>query len=102
MAILYALKSFMSSTYLDFVIYTDSLSSVEALDNTFPSNKIIYDIFNLLYHNVDRHVKIGSIKADVGFVGNERADSLGKSVITENIYDEEIQVHFLICFVTRY
>lgn len=62
--------------------YTDSHSSVQALQNFLPGNSIIEDIYNGLINNSDKILSIGWIKAHVGLLGNERADELAKGALS--------------------
>lgn len=87
LAIQYAVKWFMNTEHTETWIYTDSNSSVGALQHLFPSNKIILNIYQTLIDNPNKKVYISWIKAHVGEIGNERADGLAKEAITADSFD---------------
>lgn len=61
-------KLFVMSDYRRMVVYSDSLSSILALQHAFPENMIIRDIFELMKNAPDKYVTLGWIKAHVGTV----------------------------------
>lgn len=89
-AIKYAIDWMVNSSFIFSKIYTDNQASVLALQNLFPTNSILKDIYNLLLQFPHKRLEIGWIKAHAGHLGNERADQLAKSVITNNNYNIHI------------
>lgn len=87
LAIQYAVKWFVNTEFMETWIYTDSESSVGALQHLFPSNIIILNIYQTLIDNPNKKVNLSWIKAHVGEIGNERADGLAKEAITDNTFD---------------
>lgn len=77
-AIKYAIDWFILSSFDYVYIYSDSYSSVQALQRTIPGNGIIFYIYKQLIENGGKIVNLGWIRAHVGFEGNERADRLAK------------------------
>lgn len=71
-------------------IYSDSLS----IDHAFSDDEIILQIFNYLDQLNNRKVFLGWIKVHVGLAGNERADTLSKSVTKEDTYDEDVCLRY--------
>ncbi|GBO12315.1 Putative protein in type-1 retrotransposable element R1DM [Araneus ventricosus] len=65
-------------------IWSDSLSSIQALQNPSSPHPLVKEIQNLLHSNNSIH--IGWIKAHVGHIGNETADALAKSAITNGTF----------------
>lgn len=101
-AIYSAIKWSVHSKFNYIVIYTDSLSSVYALQKSFPANSLLLDIITLIYNNSHITFNIGWIKAHIGLIGNERADCIAKSVITDNKYDEEASIPYPLSIVKNY
>lgn len=101
MAIFKAIEWFMNSGFYNVIIYTDSFSSVMALQSIFPRNTIVKNIFDLLIKNKDKSVYLGWIKALVRLLGNERADELAKSAINDETV-QIIDVDFPTLIVKRY
>lgn len=102
LAIYLALRWFMQSAFYKMILYTDSSSSVSSLENIFPTNKIIFDIYGLLHQNPEKFIQIAWIKAHAGIDGNERADQLAKSVLLDNQFDEYIDVLYPVSLVNRH
>lgn len=71
---------------------TDSLSSIHALKNIFPSNVIVQEIFNQLLSNPDRLINFVWVKAHAGDPGNERADQLAKEATSQANSNRSITV----------
>lgn len=90
------------SSFTDFHIYSDSMSSVQALMNLFPTDKLLYNIYSNIRLLNNKCIYIGWIKSHVGLVGNERADFLAKSVILDNIYDGILDIPIPVSYVKRY
>lgn len=89
-------------TYCYVTVSTDSLSSIYTLKQAFPANSIVFNIFEVLYNNPHILFSFGWVRAHVGTEGNERADSLAKSVITGNIYNEEINLPIPMSYIKNY
>ncbi|GBN02558.1 hypothetical protein AVEN_89524-1 [Araneus ventricosus] len=79
LAILQAIK-FHITTTSEIQIWSDSLSSLQAIDNPVSPHPLVKEIQQLLHQN--SLIKIGWIKAHVG---NEAADQLAKKAISEGI-----------------
>lgn len=98
----YATLWFISSSFRQAKIYTDSLSSLHVLNNAFPSNCIVRDIFLMLQQSANKFLEISWTKAHIGTLGNERADCLAKSVIIEDNYDIYEDLQYPISVINRY
>ena len=69
-----------------FVIFSDSRSAVEAIQNYHPKNPLVQEIkyfFHKLYED-GKHIEICWIPAHVGVKGNEEADKAAKEAISKN------------------
>lgn len=91
-AILHAIDWARSTAFRVIYLFTDSYSSFCSLQRLFPSDILLYRIFENLRMLCNKIVHIGWVKAHRGTFGNERADYLAKSVITEDIFDCEEEV----------
>lgn len=59
--ILFALKWFIGTAVNTAIIYSDSLSSILAINNAFPGNKFLLNIYNIIYGNPNKFFKLGRI-----------------------------------------
>ncbi|GBN21118.1 hypothetical protein AVEN_3278-1 [Araneus ventricosus] len=75
--------SFHLTTNSPVQIWTDSLSSLQAIENPTSPHPLVKEIQHLLHQN--NLINLGWIKAHVGHKGNESADHLAKKAITEGI-----------------
>ena len=71
------------------VIYSDSLSCLQALQNKNMENPIIREIIHILSYlrEVDSQIEICWIPGHCGITGNEKADKIAKDHIPHNIYE---------------
>ena len=85
-AILSALEIIKEHQPQKFVIFSDSRSAVEAIQNYSPKNSLVQEIkyaFHKLYEE-GKHIEICWIPAHVGVQGNEEADTAAKDAINKN------------------
>ncbi|KAI5747382.1 hypothetical protein M8J77_014049 [Diaphorina citri] len=90
MSILYAIHFILnvcqSQTFLlKFMLYSDSLSALQSIQNVFSSNPIAQEIRNILVKN--KHIlslHFTWVPSHVGIVGNEEADRLAKEALSSN------------------
>lgn len=103
---LFAIQSstdwFINSPFNSVLILSDSHSSVEALKIVFPRNSIITHIYQQLLKHPDKQVYVQWTRAHVGTEGNERADSIAKQAITNNLYDDLIHLSFPLSVVRNF
>lgn len=97
-----ALTWLIESRYQMAFLYTDSNSSVQALQNFIPGNNIVDDIYQKLISNSNKILMIGWIKAHVGLRGNERADKLAKGALARNDVDIIENIGFPVSVVKNY
>ena len=75
-----------------FVIFSDSLSALEAIKGKNCDTTLVIDIlvevFNLL--NSDKHVVFAWVPSHVGIPGNEKADQTAKAALNEPVSDIRI------------
>lgn len=77
--ILFIINDFSSITKKKFIIYSDSRSSLEAIQNPFSSNPFVNAIKDLiLFNNLNISIKLAWIPSHMGLSGNENADKLAK------------------------
>ena len=71
------------------VIYSDSLSCLQALQNRNMENPIIRQIIHILSYlrEVDSHIEFCWIPGHCGIKGNEKADKIAKDHIPHKIYE---------------
>lgn len=106
MAISLSLQKISSSTQRNFIIYTDSLSSLETLSNF--NNRMHPVALEILYNlkllqNNGNTIIFCWVRSHVGILGNEAADSAAKSAssfINEGLPHFDIQKAFL-CYLFR-
>lgn len=101
-AIKYAVDWFDNSSFNRMILYSDSYSSIQVLQHTFPDNKIIMDTFKIMSQSNNKKLSLGWIKAHAGYAGNERADTLAKNVIENEEFDIMEVMPFPISTVKRY
>ena len=81
-------KAVESTTNRTNVVFSDSLSSLQALKQIYSNNPIIQQIHDIIYNTQQSFIFIW-IPSHIGINGNERADSLAKDSInkpTHNTY----------------
>ena len=86
-ALINALKLVRSSTLKKFIIFTDSLSCLQSIENEDLSNPLIMK-FLLKYKNIllqGKNLVLCWIPSHVGIPGNEKADRLAKESLEEEI-----------------
>ena len=83
-----------------FIIFTDSLSSFQALDSNNCDHPFIQDILKLFNDclSVNKKVVLAWVPSHVGIKGNEKADELVKKALNFNVLDlkapyTELKVH---------
>ena len=83
-AILLALKQINSLEEDKFVIFTDSLSSLQALNGFNMTNPLLQDvIFNLIYlSNSGKNIVFCWIPSHIGITGNEYVDCIAKGALS--------------------
>ena len=79
----------------DVVVYSDSMSCLQAIEGEDTENPLIYHIMNLLWLLSDRstHVRFCWIPSHCGIEGNERVDQLAKETLGQEI-DPLAGVHY--------
>ena len=91
------------------VIYSDSLSCLQALQNKNMENPIIREIIHILSYllEVGSQIEFCWIPGHVGIKGNEKADTIAKRHILHNIYevktpysDFKTNSNFTVCIFT--
>ena len=72
-----------------FIIFTDSLSSLQALDSNNCDHPLIQDILKLFNDclSVNKKVILAWVASHVGIKGNEKADELAKQALNFNVLD---------------
>ena len=93
-AIREAISWFIDSKYSIALIRTDSEASVKVLQKLFPSNEVLYNIYQMLANVQNKIVYVKWIRAHVGLIGNERADQLAKQVILKNKHDKHLELKY--------
>ena len=75
-----------------FIVFTDSLSALEAIQNRDFTHPIVIDIlvehFNLL--SLNKHVVLAWVPSHVGILGNEKADRAAKAALNEPVSETKI------------
>ena len=84
-----AVQYIQTQTLRRTVIYSDSLSCLQALKNKNLEHPIIREIVQILSYlnEVESQVEFCWIPGHIGIKGNEKADSIAKKIIDHNIYD---------------
>ncbi|XP_060801061.1 uncharacterized protein LOC132901903 [Amyelois transitella] len=79
-AITEALRWLINSDSIEAVIFSDSQSSLKAIQNRSNTDPLVNQIHHMLSHLSSRHTKVQFVwaKAHVGIVGNELADAAAK------------------------
>ena len=75
-----------------FIIFTDSLSSLQALDSNNCDHPFIQDILKLFNDclSVNKKVVLAWVPSHVGIKGNEKADDLAKQALNFNVLDLKV------------
>ena len=86
------------------VIYSDSLSCLQALQNRNLNHPIIRDIIQMLTYlkEVGSIIEFCWIPGHIGIKGNEKADKIAKEVIDQPIYDVKLPFSDLKPRICRY
>ena len=79
-----AMKEMKEREDIGWVIYTDSLSSMLAIENIRENCPILNQIYDILteLHNQEKQLTLCKVPAHIGFKGNEEADKAAKLVVT--------------------
>jgi len=91
-----AIKKAFDLIYLSrkhrFIIYSDSLSALEAVANHLHSNPIVADILVKLHHllNVNKSVVLAWVPSHIGIPGNERADRVAREALTVPVTETRV------------
>lgn len=87
--ILSAIKYIKKEKIYKSVIYTDSLSAIQAIQSKIFKNPNIVHIFNLLRKLPPKaHITFAWVPSHVGIPGNEKADELAKATLNEPITED--------------
>ena len=73
-----------------FIIFTDSLSSLQALDGNNCDHPFIQDILKLFSDCLSVKVVLAWVPSHVGIKGNEKADELAKQALNFNVLDLKV------------
>jgi ribonuclease HI len=86
-AILLALMHILRSPSLSFVVFSDSLSALQAVEGFNTSNSLVQKIQQWLFFISARHkvVSFCWVPGHVGVVGNEKADTVAKLASTDPV-----------------
>ena len=78
---------YMDPVHDDIVVYTDSVSCLQAIEGEDSENPLICHILNLLWllSNKGTHVRFCWIPNNCGIEGNKRVDQLAKETLDHNI-----------------
>ena len=81
-----------SQTLQRTVIYSDSLSCLQALENKNIEHPIIQEILHILTYlkEVGSQIEFCWIPSHIGIKGNEKADRIAKRVIDHKMYDIKV------------
>ena len=85
----------MDPVHHDVVVYTDSMSCLQAIEGEDTENPLICHILNLLWLLSDKgtHVRFCWIPTNCGIEGNKRVDQLAKETLDHDI-DHLASVHY--------
>ena len=85
----------MGPVHHDVVVYSDSMSCLQAIEGEGTKNPFICHILNLLWSLSDKgtHVHFCWIPSHCGIDGNERVDQLAKEALDQDI-DPLASVHY--------
>ena len=85
---------YMDPVHHDVVVYSDSMSCLQAIEGEDTENPFICHIMNLLWFLSDKgtHVRFCWIPSHCGMEGNDRVDQLAKEPLDHNI-DQLANVH---------
>ncbi|XP_071044132.1 uncharacterized protein [Parasteatoda tepidariorum] len=86
MAINTALQWLANNQYPNATIYSDSLSSLQALKNPKPDSELVENTKQIWKNNI----LLGWVKAHIGIEGNEEADRVAKNAISLGNVDIEV------------
>ncbi|XP_071043349.1 uncharacterized protein [Parasteatoda tepidariorum] len=86
MAINTALQRLANNQYPNATIYSDSLSSLQALKNPKPDSELVENTKQIWKKNI----LLGWIKAHIGIESNEKADRVAKNAISLGNVDKEV------------
>ena len=78
---------YMGPVHHDVVVYSDSMSCLQAIEDEDNENPFICDIMNLLWLLRDKgtHVRFCWVPSHCGIEGNERMDQLAKEALNQDI-----------------
>ena len=85
-AILAAIQNIFSMTNRSYIIYSDSASSLQALESFNPKNPLVQRIQLWLYSIAARNKQVSFcwLPGHIGIAGNETADAAAKKASTEH------------------
>jgi ribonuclease HI len=91
-AILLALDIIIQSTEQDFLIQSDSLSCVNAVENRNLENPLVVEILERLHQQlqVDRRITFVWVPSHIGIAGNTATDAVTKAGVSLPISNAEI------------
>ena len=92
MALVQALIHIQKSKHSTFVICSDSLSALQAIEHLHIDNTLVLEIIQCYYHLILRHKNIVFcwVPSHVDIPGNEQADKAAKSALTLNVTPSKI------------
>ena len=81
-----------NSDWDGFIIFTDSLSSLQALDSNNCDHPFIQDILKLFNDclSMNKKIVLAWVPSHVGIKGNEKADELAKQALNFNVLDLKV------------
>jgi ribonuclease HI len=89
----------------DFVIFSDSMSSLQALEGDDWLNPMVFKVkekLNSLQTNLDKHVTFVWIPSHVGIGGNEKTDVAAKAALDLPVSDMKIPHSDFKCLINPY
>ena len=99
MAILQAIKWFKTTNYTSCLINSDSLSGLNALQDTQTTDYLTQQILHQL-HSTEKHIYFSWVRGHVGLHGNERADALAREAAI-NSHSNFLFTPFPLSFIKR-